>query len=1037
MLCLSFFFSEFVLAREKKKRKLMIKEIKREKKISLQEAQLLSQREIMIENPLEEELINVIDRTLVKLTNMADRLKLKSLARSKIINKVINLALEQASYVTNQEHKSFDKVWSAWYEGGKKGKEPIFSSVDSKKYYQIAVDYATIFMKEYPKNKNTVFVYFQKAVSLQYLDKYIQAINVFEDIIAKYPDNPVASDAFFEVGSYYFDRDKFPLAKEYFFSVLNFKKANRVDWAHYKLGWIYFNFGNYVKCLQHWKKTVDLTIVKEKKTKIDNLLKKQVLRDMIYAFAELGTIKEAVQYYKQKGKKENISRLLFYLGQTYFEQGKRRKAEKAYLQLLKKLPHAKEAVKAQSELALISYEKKQYDDLWARLIFWHKNYGIDSQWAKKNDEEDVKEAIIRVEETMLYYAQKLQLKADQTKVGTKKIGEYKELSKKALYLQAEKGYNYYIQLYPNSIRLPEVFEYLGDITYAMGMYRKSAIYYEAIVRLPKEKSFIYDNTGKPTENIHYRSATNMLDSMSKYFSPYYTKLIEKNPNFKKKPDKISKSASDFIRSCRLFLKYYAKDVALKKECDLFISEIFYRTGDKIKAKKYLKILALNYKSSKEGALAVDKLIPLYSDNPDEQLKLAKELLQIPQYSKSSVGSKLRLLIRSIELNKIASKDNLVLRAELYEQYALDHQNDKEIELLWYNAATAYFSANDIENAIRILSFMVKKFPKFEKRKSIILQLAQLYETMFLFSKALDNYLIYVKLYPNDENTKASFQRACSLSYMVKHQNLITICSSFVKKYKDITKNVIFSLLESSFYAKNAELYTQIMYSIYFKYYKLTVDEKISVLYRLYQIHGRNGQTSTSLRKQIMKLGSSSGLSGESLRYYANFHYQDVRLKVKKIKLFKLPNTTLPELQKTIQINFELLKKAELLYARILNLKDGYSTIKVFYDLALFYKGLHNLLSNPSPVKGFTKEQIFAQLKPTQDAIYKQFYNYLVNANSIAKTYKIYDEYVVNIHNTLSKFNAKLNLFGAWVPAISYVSLDVEIMFAKNLLLNKE
>ena len=1023
------FFSSLASSREK--REVKIKEIKRSKRVTLKEAQMLSQREIMIENPLEEELIDEIDHALHQLMELSSKLKKGSLARAKIVNKIINLSLEQAGYITSQEHRSFDTIWSDWYEGGKRGKEPLFSSVDSKKYYKLVIKFTDKYLKEFPENENRVFVYFQKAVSLQYLDKYSEAISVFMEIIQEYPDSEVASEAYFEVGSFYFDRDKNSLAKENFKKVLGFKNATRIDWSLYKLGWIYFNQGNYVKSLKYWEKTVSLTSQKEKKSGTENLLKKQVLKDMIYVFSELGNINYAVKYFEEHGKKDNISRFLFYLAQTYFEQGKRNKAERSYLKLLEEQPNSKEAVKAQFELALISYEKKQFNDLWSRLIFWHKNYGANSKWAELNRDDEVEENLTKTEETLLYYAQKLQIEAGKKSF---RISE-SYTSPRNLYLQSRKGYEYYLQLYPESVRFAEILEYLGDVSYALSDYEESASAYEAIVKMPKEEAVIYDSSGKVAENIHFRSATNMLDSASKHFASYYKKMIEKNPDFEKKPKELSKEAEIFIQSCSLFQKFY-KEEDLKKKCDFFSSEIFYRNGDKKKAKKYLKYIALNYRNDPEGALALDKLIPLYEGSPKKQADLAREFLKLKAYSQAEIGQKLRLLVRSVDLKEITQSSSAIEKARLFEAYAKEHPKDEEVESLWYNAAVAYFSAESLKNAVRVLKLIMEKYPKFEKRDAILIQLAQIHETLLLFDKSVDYYFLYTRLFPKGKQIIAAKQRSCTLAYVSGDSNLISLCSTFAKDLGEEAKETILKLMNFSFYANNTELYTQLLYSVYFKYFSISENEKILALHNLYKIYPKNSDLASSFGAKIKRIPFSKKITGEALRFYANFYYQDFSRNLSKIEFVKSQPKTVLELQTLIQSNLTLLKNGEALSSKVLSFKDAYSTAKVYYDLFFLYKKMDFVLQSNFTIEGYSKEQIDKDLELVRESISNQVKSYFSNAETIVHNFKILDDDILEIEEKVARLEGE-QYPGRWVPPLNFISLDGEESFFNGLFLRSE
>lgn len=713
------------------KSELKIEELKREKKVSLEDAQKTSHREMISENPLEKNLIESIERGLKRLTNLASGLPKDSPARGKILHKLVEMALEQASYITTRELKNFNEAWDEWFKNSQKGPEPILNETIQREYYEEVLKRADDYLLNFPNSEERVLVYFQKAVAFQYLNDNEKAVRSFQKIIDEHPKHPLASEAFFEVGSYYFDQDSFRLARINLGEVLNFKDASRLDWTYYKLGWIEFNQGYFKECLELWKEAVQVSGEKEKNSGKKNILKEQVLKDMVFVFTELDKVEEALVYYKKFGRAENISKFLFYLAQTYFEQGKISKSESSYQKILDLFPQEEEAVKAMSELCSISYDGKDYKKLWIYLQAWYHNYGKDSAWALKNPNA-VEDNTKKTREAILYYSQKMQQEAQSESVQVDKVIH----SKSFLLKNAQYGYELYLKLYPESERIVEVLEYLADVHYISLNYRDSARVYEKIVRLPKEKAVIFDSEGRAVKNIHKRAALNMLDVVGIYFQPYYENLLKKIPDFSKPVKKIDEKAKEFMKSCALYLKNYPEDFDIKKKCYLSSSEIFYRIGNKVNARKYLAFISKNFRTSKEGSLALSKLMSLYENNAEIQVKLAKKFLTYPEYQNSEVGNNLKQLLKTITLKKIVQEENELKRGELYEDYALKNPKDADLDLIWFNAAIAYLDVGKKEDAIRAFKTIITQYPNFSKQKEIILQVANLYEARADFSEAL-------------------------------------------------------------------------------------------------------------------------------------------------------------------------------------------------------------------------------------------------------------------------------------------------------------
>ena len=128
--------------------------------------------------------------------------------------------------------------------------------------------------------------------------------------------------------------------------------------------------------------------------------------------------------------------------------------------------------------------------------------------------------------------------------------------------------------------------------------------YAEITLLGKDKAVIVDPKTNKTTNIHKQSTEYMLDSYAQNFDPEYKALTKKKPDFKGAPTPISENAKLFIKACELYQKNYPAEKKNIKNCDVVITDIFYFSNDKERAKKYLMMLAEKYPNDPEGKGAV-------------------------------------------------------------------------------------------------------------------------------------------------------------------------------------------------------------------------------------------------------------------------------------------------------------------------------------------------------------------------------------------------------------------------------------------------
>ena len=172
------------------------------------------------------------------------------------------------------------------------------------------------------KNKKADKITYNKAVALQYLRKDTEAARMYTKLIRDYPNSDIAGDAFASLGDYYFDRNDFRNAQTNYKNATRYKKSKSFLWSQYKLGWCYYNLGSYKRSLAQWKKTVSLA----RRRKDGATIKQETLKNMVFAFAELKQVDQAIAYYKANGGRDYIGPFLTLLAQILSDQGEYKKS---------------------------------------------------------------------------------------------------------------------------------------------------------------------------------------------------------------------------------------------------------------------------------------------------------------------------------------------------------------------------------------------------------------------------------------------------------------------------------------------------------------------------------------------------------------------------------------------------------------------------------------------------------------------------------------------------------------------------------------
>jgi tetratricopeptide (TPR) repeat protein len=633
---------------------------------------------------IEEKLIANIKKTIAILEKTGERLPRKSAQRADVLEKVLNLSLEQAAYLSSQESRRYDQEFEAWERGGSRGAAPKLDSSQSLGHWNKVAGIASRILEEYPKGKSADIVAFNYALALQFLNREQESAKAFSQLIQKYPNSPVSGDAYCSLGDYYFDKLDFRNALNNYGSALKFRKSSRYSFALFKSGWSYFNLGQYRQALESWKKTV--TYARINPSKSNSALKDETLRDMVYAFAELGDVDPAIAYFNANGGQEFVGQFLKLLANTYSDQGKYAKAMDAYRRLQKAAPLSSESPDAQVEIISLAYELGQMKTVWTELERFPQMFSESSQWASKNGRKKVLEVQITIRDQILYYAKISHKKAQQS-------------DNPSQFAQARYGYELFLKSFPKSKEVVEVKFNLADILFFEKKYREAGKVYLELALMGADKAVIYNEKGAPAENVHKKSAEYMLDAFSKDFDPELKALLKEVPSPTKPATPISLRAQNFLKACGTYMKMYPEDKKTIKNCEVYTAEIYYRTNNRKKALPFLWLVANKYSAEPEGKAAVENIIPLYKDDKKGLLIAAKKLSANPNYQKGELGVKLGELLQGAEVETVAAEKDALKRGEGWMKQAEKYKTRKDAPKYLFNASVDFLKAGEVDKAI--------------------------------------------------------------------------------------------------------------------------------------------------------------------------------------------------------------------------------------------------------------------------------------------------------------------------------------------------
>lgn len=989
-----------------------VKEVKRQKNTAGTARNKLN-RSAIFAIEVEEKLIKGIDRTIAFYKKQYRRLSKGSGARLNMMLRILDLNLEQATYVRNTEERTYDKRWNAWDLNGRKGREPKLNTRKSHKHWQEVIKQSTRVMAEFPRNKAADRVIFTKAFSLGYLGREKEAAQIYTQLIQKYPNSSVAGDAYASLGDFYFDRNDFRNASSNYTRALKYKRSDRYLWSVFKLGWCSYNLGRNSEALKYWKSVVKLA---RSRGEQGLKLREEAMRDMVYAFAETKDVKGAINYYRSNGGNQYIGTLLTLLAAELADDGNYAEAIKTFRLFQGLLPNDPEAPNAQKELLLLTYELGKVTDLWRELEILMTKYGPKSRWAAANskDRKLVLETQKMIKEQSIYYAKVLHKRAQKSQ-------------SVALHKYAKVGYILFLKNYGGSKETIEVKFNLADIEFFLKDYKNAGRQYLEITMRGKKNAIVYDpNSGKPASNVHKESAVYMVDAYARDFQDEFKKMKKNKPDFKKKGRPLSTGAKNYVKACSTYVKFYPKDQRLAKTCEVDIARIYYYSGDKNQAKKYLWLIAMKYPTSKEGPEAVEFLIPLHKDNQTKLLAIADRLLKVPAYQKGELGNKLRSLKRGAAKEAITKIKDPLKRAREYESIAKKNPKDPEADILLFKAGDDYLLGGAVPAAIGAYLLIVKKYPKSSQAKDALLNVAKLYEQRLDLAVAAAYFDAYAKKYPKDPKAKGAGAKSCDMQIATGSSKATGTCIGFANQYPKEGKLTIERLMVEAFRSRRSRQLSELVTKYYLSKYKLSSNEKILAYQKMYALGGGKSSGARKAGSAILTefKRSPKSISGEALRYVGAILFRNANASIIPYAKVKLAGNSVNRLQASLERKGAALLKLKSNYEAVMASGDSFWSVAALHQLGVAHEQFASLLENPPAIKGAKSEDVKKQLQPQVDAMKNEAVAYYKQAYKLVKEFKVYNKWSINVINAFYRVNDSKLKFDDYVVAPDFTGSEV-------------
>ena len=400
--------------------------------------------------------------------------------KAEMMLRLAELYYEEGRYLYLQEMADYDRRQGECFNTEGCALESVVAQNDGSHAWQgRAVQLYQGILRNYPQYNRADQATFFLGSALNDLDRKKESVNAFRTLVKRYPDSQWVPDAYVLIGEYFFEEEANAFkALQAYSRAAQFTDSPKYSYAMYKLGWSYYNVGDYKKAIETMKAVVDYSLQQEQ-SMTSMQLQDEALKDLVRFFADADQMEEAIDFFTRMGRNDLIRVTLRKLASTFFEQGKFERAIDMYRRLI--LDDATAVDNPGYQVDIINAYKKMGErgKVLDEVQVLRTKFGAESAWAQANraNEDAVKDANGQVE------MQLRRIAVDYHNTGRKYKEQRRMNDANELYGLARTAYDVYLELFPSNEHTYDVRFGYGELMYELKDFAGAYTQYMAVVDL--------------------------------------------------------------------------------------------------------------------------------------------------------------------------------------------------------------------------------------------------------------------------------------------------------------------------------------------------------------------------------------------------------------------------------------------------------------------------------------------------------------------------------------------------------------------------
>ncbi len=665
--------------------------------------------------------------------------------KAEMMLRLADLYFQQGRYLYLKEMAAFDVEFDACFNDDNCNTEKMNpDNSGSHSWQQKSIKLYQSILRSYPRYARADQATFFLGSALQDLGEADDAVESFKKLVKLYPQSSYVPDAYVLIGEYYFDNDNAFGALKAYQKATQFTDSPKYAFAMYKLGWCYYNVGDYGKGIETMKAVVTYSMNQGSDAK-GIQLQDEALKDLVRFFADAGAMNEAYEYFTKLGKKDLIRSMLKRLATMYFEQGKFDQSVETYRRLILEDPTSEDNPDYQAEIISAYRKIGQKERTLEEVDRLLRDYGATSSWARANASNPaaVKDATKKIEENLRRVAVDYHAEA-------RKLEKSRRPEAPQVYALARQAYTTYLREFPDGEHAYEVRYAFGELLYKTKDFVGAFEQYMAVVKL--------DPQGKHSKFCAESSIFAAEEQVKLEGGALASGKVSADADNAKEPQALTEWEQRLVDACAQYATLYPDD----KKAINAIYKSGYMLYNKYRfeeaAEQFKLVINMDPRSSnasQAAELILDSFVvrenwQALKDNA--KFYHDKEGLGGAKFKKETYEVYERASFKVIEVNLAADSDK-GKAADAFVAFYEEFPEATTAAQALNNASIYYYDTDRVDDAVKVRHILVED-PKFgAKTKYYYNQIAALgydYETIADFDRASFYYEKLWALYPEEK-----------------------------------------------------------------------------------------------------------------------------------------------------------------------------------------------------------------------------------------------------------------------------------------------